>query len=146
MSLALSASRVVLDRLTEVSDTASGKRYFAAFFRAGLFGRPVRRAFFGTPQDDGTTAWERASPDDLAPLVGHDLAGHVSVEAVAVEPKEITIQATGEVRTVTNATVVKLQDETLEGALRIYGFEARKAAEPLVPAGHFLVGGDGASL
>ena len=145
MSLALNAPvRVVLDRITEVSTTNSGKRFFAAFFKAGLFGRPVRRAFFGTPSDDGsTTKWERVSPEDLMPLVGQDFAGQISVEAVAVEPVEFADKTTGEVRTVTSISVVKLADETTEAATKIYGHTLR-STRPIVAAGFHIVGGDGA--
>jgi hypothetical protein len=143
-----SPTRVILDRITEVAKTDSGNAYFAAYFKAGLFGRSTRRAFFGTPQPDGSINWERVSPAELKPLVGQDLSGQVSVEPIDIEPREITLKTTGEILTMTTATIVKLADETIEAAARVYRYELRKQqAEvlPIAPAGFHLVAGDGAA-
>ena len=140
---------VVLDRITEVQRTKSGKHYFAAYFKAGLFGRSVRRSFFGLTAEDGSVNWERASPEALMPLVGQDLSAQVSIEAADVEPKEITIKATGEVIEITSMSVVRLEDETLESALRVYGHRLRESkpeVQPIAPPGFHVVAGDGASV
>lgn len=144
-----STPKVVLDRITEVETTESGNPYFAAYFKAGLFGRPVRRAFFGKKADDGSVTWERVSPEDLKPMIGGDFTGQVFVEAIDVEPIEYVSKQTGEVKTITSATVCRLADETLESACRIYRYEVRKASAevvPLVPPGFHVVAGDGASV
>lgn len=139
-------SPVVLNRITEVETTDSGTPYFAAYFKAGLFGRPTRRAFFGKKHDDGSVTWNRVSPDALRPMVGHDFTGQVSVEAIDVEPVEYVSKQTGELKTITTATVCRLADETLEAACRVYRYELRKTPSevvPLVPPGFHVVAGDG---
>ena len=144
-----STPKVVLDRITDVETTESGAHYFAAYFKAGLFGRPVRRAFFGKTADDGSVNWERVSPDDLRPMVGQDFTGQVFVEPIDVEPVEYVSKQTGEVKTITSASICRLADETTESACRIYRYEVRKASAevvPLVPPGFHVVAGDGASV
>ena len=143
MSISLNTPRVVLDRITETAVTPSGAPYFAAYFKAGIFGRAVRRAFFGKVADDGTTTWDRAAPEDLASLVGQDLSGQVSIEPVAIEPVEYVSKQTGEVKAITSASIVRLVDETTEAAARIYGYTLRDE-RPVVAAGFHVVGGDGA--
>ena len=145
MSISLNAPRVVLDRITEVTVTSSGTPYFAAYFKSGVFGRAVRRAFFGKANDDGSTTWDRASPQDLASLVGHDLSGQVFVEPVAIEPIDYTDKKTGEMKSITSASVVRLADETLEAAARVYNYTLR-VERPVIAAGFHVVGGDGAAV
>ena len=145
MSISLNTPRVILERITEVTVTSSGTPYFAGYFKSGIFGKATRRAFFGKVQDDGTTTWDRASPEDLAALIGQDLAGQVSVEPVAIEPISYDDKKTGEVKTITSASVVRLADETTEAAARVYNYTLREE-RPVVAAGFHVVGGDGASV
>ena len=106
VALNRTCSRASEDLLPQA--TSSGTPYFAGYFKSGIFGRAVRRAFFGKVQDDGTTIWDRASPEDLASLIGQDLAGQVYVEPVAIEPISYDDKKTGEVKTITSASVVRL--------------------------------------
>lgn len=141
-----STPKVVLDRVTDAQTSPSGKTYFAAYFRLGLFGRSIRRAFFATKADDGDLSWDRASPDALKPLIGQDLSSEVEVHAIEIEPVTYTTQE-GEIREATSGRVVKFGDETLAAAARTYGFTLREATAevvPLVPPGFHVVSGDGA--
>ena len=141
------ADRVTLTRVDTVETLDDGRAYVAAFFKAGPFGRAVRRAFWADKADDGTLNWSRANPDELKALEGHDVTGMVEVHAVDIEPKEITSRRTGEVITLTTVSVVRFADETLDSACRVYSAVPRQSkAAPLAPAGFHVVGGDGATV
>lgn len=143
--------RVTLASVGPVEQTPTGRLLVPAYFKRGTFGRPVRRAFWGTV-DPATqqASWERVTPEELQALVGRDLTGQVSVEPLDIEPKEITSSTTGEVTTIHSLTVVRMADETVEQAARLYGVVPRKPrleVEPSgvlqAPPGFHVVGGDG---
>lgn len=139
------ADRVTLTRVGTVELLDDGRAYIAAHFKAGPFGRAIRRAFWADKADDGTLNWSRATPDELKALEGQDVTGMAEVHAVDIEPKEVTSKRTGEVITLTTVSVVRFADETLASACRVYGSTPRQPkAEPLAPAGFHVVGGDGA--
>ena len=138
--------RVTLVSVGEPQTTQTGRAFVACYFKRGVFGKPVRRSFWAAPDDDGTLVWERASPDELRAMVGHDLTGTVEVLPLDIEPKEITNLDTGEVTTIHSLSVVRLADETVDRCAGVYGVTPRQSrAEvlPLVPAGFHVVGGDG---
>ena len=136
------SERVVLTAVGDVEETADSV-FFAAHFKAGLFGKPVRRSFWGKPQPDGSALWERASPDDLRPMVGSEVTGHVFVEPVDHAPKEVVLKATGEVVTLTTTMTVRFSDESPAQVRRRYGLPPEEEPVPVVPPGFHLVGGDG---
>lgn len=144
------AEKVTLVSVGEIKTTETGKVYVEAYFKKGIFGRSIRRSFWGTLGEDGQIRWERATPEELQALVGQDLTGQVFIEALDVEPKEIVMKHTGEIRTVQSAVIVRMVDETVESAARFYGVTPRQQrveVPPLsaltVPPGFHVVGGDG---
>lgn len=115
---------VTLVHVGEEETTGDGRLYFTARFKRGLFGKPVTRTFFSR-KEDGEIVWERASPDDLRPLIGHDLSGEISIEPAEIEPEEFISSTTGEVHAVTSKAFVRFADETLEQAVRRSGSTLR---------------------
>lgn len=146
------AERVTLTEIHEPEETDTGSVYFAAYFRQGLFGKAVRRSFWGKKADDGSINWERSSPEDLKPLVGSEVTGHVFIEGIDHAPKEVVIKATGESVTVTSTRIVRFSDETMAQARKRYGLSEAAEAHlsplgvPSAPPGFALVGGDGQAL
>lgn len=143
--------RVTIASVGQIEQTPTGKLLVPAYFKLGVFGRPVRRAFWGNV-DPATqqVSWERVSPEELQALVGHDLTGQVHVEAIDIEEKTFTSTKTGEVTTLTSLTLVRMADETVEQAARLYGVVPRKPRLEVAPSGvltappgFHVVGGDG---
>ena len=134
-------SRTVLVSVSEASVSTGGKVYFSASFKTGLFGKPVKRTFWSDTTGDDTPTWDRASPDDLRPLVGRDLTGEVEVIAVPIETEHFTNEATGEIYEVTSRSIVRFMDETPEQATRRSGSRMRQASVPAVQA--LAIHGDG---
>lgn len=133
---------VLLASVSEPTVSEGGNPYFLAHFKRGLLGKPVARTLFGKANGEGHTEWERASPDDLRPLVGCDLSGEVAVETAEIEPEEFTVPSTGEVRVQTTRTVVRFLDESLDQAVRRAGSLPKGALEAasIGALGHALVG------
>lgn len=116
-----SGPRVTVTTVSEVRESSNGNPYFVARFKAGVFGKPVARTFWGKQADNGTVRWDRVSPTELAPLVGHDVTGEVAVVPVEILPEQFTVEETGEVVTVTSRSIVRFSDETVERATRRCG-------------------------
>ena len=133
---AQSGPRVTLTSVSEVRESANGNPYFVARFKAGTFGKPTPRTFWGKSSDSGRLIWDRVSPEELAPLVGQDLTGEVAVVPVEILPEQFTVEETGEVVTVTSRSVVVLADETLDRATRrcgsVLAAENTRTNEPVV--------------
>lgn len=131
-----SGPRVTVASVSEVRESANGNPYFVARFKAGVFGKPVARTFWGKLTDSGSVRWDRVPPQELAPLVGHDVTGEVAVEPVEILPEQFTVEETGEVVTVTSRSVVRFADETIEQAARRSGSvllrENNPAREPVI--------------
>ena|SRR5690606_23012341 len=144
------AEKVTLISVGEVQTTETGRAFVACHFKKGVFGRPIRRAFWGKPGDDGTIQWERATPEELRSMVGHDLTGMVEIVPLDIEDKEFVNPNTGEISVLQNVTVVQLADETVERAAKVFGVVPRQPkvevqTTPMMhpPAGFHVVGGDG---
>lgn len=144
------AERVTLVSVGEVQTTETGRAFVACHFKKGVFGRPIRRAFWGSPADDGTIQWERATPEELRSMVGQVLTGMVEVVPLDIEDKEFVNPNTGEISVLKNVTIVHLADETVERAAKVFGVVPRQPkveVQPMpvmhAPAGFHVVGGDG---
>ena len=135
--------RITLVSVSEVMRTTTGKPYFFARFKRGPLGRLVSRTLWGEVIAGGQIRWERASPEEVEGLSGQDLTGLVSVVAVDVEPKEITLPNTGEVRTITSMALVVFPDETVEQVARRYGVVLRAPEPHERPAAFPFVGANG---
>ena len=144
-----SINRVTLVSVGEVKTAENGNLYVKARFKRGAFGKPVSRTFWASSDDEGGTTWKRATPKELKSFVGHDLSGQIFVEPVDIEPKDITIRSTGEVKTITSTVVVRFGDETLQHACRRYGVtlkeesESEEESSPALPAGLQVVATNG---
>lgn len=134
----MSHTKVTLVSVSEPKLSDTGIPYFIAAFKAGVIGKLVRRTMYGKTTGDGTTEWERASPEELSALKGHDLSGEVSIEAVEVEPQEFVVPMTGEVKIITSRSIVRFADETTEVAVRRSGSVLRQSAT--LPVSAPLVG------
>jgi hypothetical protein len=132
-----SGPRVTLTSISEVREAANGNPYFVARFKAGVFGKPISRTFWGRKDDNDRTTWDRVSPAELKPLLGQDLGGEVHIVPVQIRPEEYLNESSGEIHVVTSRAVVKLGDETLEQATRrcgsILAAERAPAQEPVIP-------------
>jgi hypothetical protein len=124
---------VTLVEVGEVQTTEAGRPYFVARFKRGAFGKAVSRTFW-SKESDGSTIWDRVSPDDLTPLIGHDISSEVSIEAVEIEPEEFVSPTTGEVHEITSKTIVRFSDETLEQAVRRSGSVLRQHENTMLDA------------
>jgi hypothetical protein len=120
------SSPVTLVHIGEVQSTESGRSYFVARFKRGALGKAVSRTFW-SKEIEGEIVWDRISPDDLLPVVGHDLSAEVSIEAVEIEPEEFVSPTTGEMYEITSKAIVRFSDETLEQATRRCGSMLRHA-------------------
>ncbi|GAB5520382.1 MAG: hypothetical protein RhofKO_26330 [Rhodothermales bacterium] len=143
--------RITLLAVSEVQVTENGFAYVACLFKSGVFGKPVRRAFWGRVSDDGTIAWQRSKPEELQSLLLADLTGIVEIIPIQIEPKEVVNQTTGELSVLRSATIVKLSDETLEQAARAFGVTPKcvqAEQHPSIPAvrdGFYVTGTNGHS-
>ena len=125
---------VTLVHVGEVQSTDTGRSYFVTRFKRGIVGKAVSRTFWSKQSESGATIWERVSPEDLTPLIGHDLSAEVSIEAVDIEPEEFVSPTTGEVYEITSKAIVRFSDETVEQATRRCGSVLRASAETSVNA------------
>ena len=129
---------VTLVHVGEVQSTDTGRSYFVTRFKRGIVGKAVSRTFWSKQSESGATIWDRVSPEDLTPLIGHDLSAEVSIEAVDIEPEEFVSPTTGEVHEITSKAIVRFSDETVEQATRRCGSVLRASAETSVNAGASL--------